>query len=165
VVVRARRPLPPSVIAGRRDSEYSATQPYRIGIAMVLDEAEALVRVPAKIAIDFLRNSHLRDLRAAGHSVQNEAKRFGAPLQIGEDPATILFLIVVGTRISIRHAVPEGGVEQDRSFAGGRRHGLRLARTRGQPTIKCAQRRIAPPDGRGRQPQQCGCPTGRSSGT
>ena len=61
--------------------------------------------------------------------MQNEAKRLGAPLEIGEDTAAILFLIMVGTRIPIGHAVPEGVVEQDRNFAGGRCHGLRLAGT------------------------------------
>lgn len=41
-------------MAGRRDLEHGAHQPHRVGIAMVLDEAEAHVRVSAKIAIDFL---------------------------------------------------------------------------------------------------------------
>src|SRR4051812_4478260 len=59
--------------------------------------------------------------------------------------------------------MPEGVVEQDRNLASGRRHGLCFARTRGQPTIKCSERRIASPDGRSRQPQQRSCPTGRSS--
>jgi hypothetical protein len=107
--------------------------------------------------MNFLRNSHLS---VAWNSLQNEAKRLGAPLQIGEDTAAILFLIVVGTRIPVGHAVPEGVVEQDRNFASGRSHGLRLTRTRGQPTIKCSERRTAPPNGRGRQPQQRSCPTG-----
>src|SRR5437899_9706531 len=49
----AHRTLAPGVIAGRRDLEHGAHQPHRVGIAMVLDEAEAHVRVPAKIAIDF----------------------------------------------------------------------------------------------------------------
>ena len=42
------------LIANRRDLEHGAHQPHRIGIAVVFDEAEAHVRVPAKIAIDFL---------------------------------------------------------------------------------------------------------------
>jgi hypothetical protein len=41
--------------AGR--PEHGAHQPHRIGIAMVLNEANAYVRVPEKITIDFLRNS------------------------------------------------------------------------------------------------------------
>jgi len=101
-------------------------------------------------------------LSVAWNSLQNEAERLGASLQIGEDTATILFLIVVGTRISVGHAMPEGVVEQHRNLASGRRHGLRLSRTRRQPTIECSERRIAPPDGRGRQPQQRRCSTGRS---
>src|SRR5277367_3431604 len=81
---------------------------------------------PSSGAAAFLRNSYLS---VAWNSLQNEAQRLGAPLQIGEDTAAILFLIVVGTRIPVGHAVPEGVVEQDRDFAGGRRHGLCLAGT------------------------------------
>src|SRR5262245_12081569 len=69
----ARRPLTPSVIAGRRDPEHSAHQSHRIGIAMILDEAEAHVRVPAKIAIDFLRNSRFSVSRKG---LQDEIQRF-----------------------------------------------------------------------------------------
>src|SRR5467141_3047384 len=109
--------------------------------------------------IVFLRNSHLS---AEGNRLQNEAQRLGAPLQIGEDTAAILFLILVSTRIPVGHAVPDGIVEQDCDLAGGRRHGLRLSGTRRQPSIERSEGRIAPPDGRGCQPQQCSCPTGRS---
>lgn len=118
---------------------------------MVLDEAEAHVRVPAKIAIDFLRNSRIGILPRNG--LQDEAQRFRPALKIGEDVAAVLLLILVGARVLVAHTVPECVVEQDRDLASGRRHGLRLAGTRGQPTIKCAERRISPPDGRGRQPQ------------
>ena len=71
----------------------------------------------------FLRNSHLG---VAGNSLQNEAERLGAPLEIGEDTTAILFLIVVGTRIPVGHAVPEGVVEQDSNFAGGRSEAFAL---------------------------------------
>jgi len=47
------RAITPGVIAGRRDLEHGTDQPHRIGVAMAFDEAEAHVRVPAKIAIDF----------------------------------------------------------------------------------------------------------------
>lgn len=52
--------------------------------------------------------------------------------------------------------MPEGVVEQDGTFAGGRRHGLRLAGTRRQPSIECSERRFAPPDGRGRHHRRRG---------
>lgn len=52
----ALRTLAPGIIAGRRDLEHGAHQPHRVGIAMVLDEAETHGRVPAKIAIDFSKN-------------------------------------------------------------------------------------------------------------
>lgn len=42
--------IAPGVKAGWRDLEHGAHQPYRIGAAVILDEAEAHVRVPAKIA-------------------------------------------------------------------------------------------------------------------
>src|SRR5689334_22805299 len=63
--------LAPSVIAGRRDLEHSAHQPHRIGIAMVLDEAKAHVRVPAKIAIDFSKMS--RSIRSRSFSSRSRA--------------------------------------------------------------------------------------------
>jgi hypothetical protein len=72
------------------------------------DEDELHVASFAKKAVAFLRNSHLSVTR---NSLQNEAQRLGAPLQIGEDTAAILFLIVVRTRIPVGHAVPEGVVE------------------------------------------------------
>src|SRR3981189_1864928 len=97
----------------------------------------------------FLRNSHLS---AEGNRLQNEAQRLGAPLQIGEDTAAILFLILVSTRIPVGHAVPDGIVEQDCDLAGGRRHGLRLSGTRRQPSIERANGRIPPPPGRGSEP-------------
>jgi hypothetical protein len=85
--------------------------------------------------------------------VQNEAERFGAPPQIGDDTAAILFLVVIGTRIPIGHAVSERVVEQNRNFAGGRRHGLRLAGTQSQPSVECPKRRITPADRGGCEPQ------------
>jgi hypothetical protein len=46
-------------------------QPYRIGITVVLDEAEAHVRVPAKIAIDFFKMS--RSIRSRSFSWRSRA--------------------------------------------------------------------------------------------
>jgi hypothetical protein len=66
----AHRALAPCVITGRGNLEHGAHQPYRISNAMVLDEAEAHVRVPAKIAIDFLRNSRIG---VARNGLQHEA--------------------------------------------------------------------------------------------
>ncbi|MCS3695167.1 hypothetical protein QIH87_48735 (plasmid) [Bradyrhizobium elkanii] len=67
----AQRTPTPSVITGRRDLEHSAHQPHRIGIAMILDEAEAHVRVPAKIAIDFCKMS--RSMRSRSFSSRSRA--------------------------------------------------------------------------------------------
>ena len=64
------RALAPGVIAGRRDLEHGTHQPHRINLAMVLDETEAHVRGPAKIAIDFLRNSRIGVRR---NGLQHEA--------------------------------------------------------------------------------------------
>lgn len=55
----AHRAIAPDVIADTGETSSTAHQPLRIAITMVLDEAEAHARVPAKIAIDFLRNSQL----------------------------------------------------------------------------------------------------------
>lgn len=46
------RAIAPDVIAGRRDLEHGTHQPYRIGLAVVFDEAEVHIQIPAKIAID-----------------------------------------------------------------------------------------------------------------
>jgi hypothetical protein len=67
----ARRAITPGVIASRRDLEHSAHQPHRIGVAVVLNEAEAHVRVPAKIAIDFFKMS--RSMRSRSFSWRNRA--------------------------------------------------------------------------------------------
>src|ERR1700684_3125112 len=67
----ARRTFAPSVIAGRRDLKYGAHHPNRIGLAMVLDEAEAHIRVPAKIAIDFFKMS--RSMRSRSFSSRKRA--------------------------------------------------------------------------------------------
>ena len=55
----ALRARAPGIIAGRRDTEHVAQEPHRIIGAAIFDEAESHVRVPAKIAIDFLRNSRI----------------------------------------------------------------------------------------------------------
>lgn len=75
---------------------------------MVLNEAEAHVRVPAKIAIDFLRNSRIC---VSWNGLQDEAQRFGSPLKVGEYTAAILLLIVVRARILVAHPVPKGVVK------------------------------------------------------
>src|SRR5258705_11653913 len=129
----ALRARAPGIITGRRYLEHLAQDSHRIISAAIFDEAKSHFGTPAKIAIDFLRNSHLS---AEGNRLQNEAQRLGAPLQIGEDTAAILFLILVSTRIPVGHAVPDGIVEQDCDLAGGRRHGLRLSGTRRQPAIE-----------------------------
>src|SRR4051812_39567499 len=67
----AHRPITPGIIAGRRDLEHGAHQPHRIGVAMILDEAEAHVRVPAKIAIDFFKMS--RSIRRRSFSWRSRA--------------------------------------------------------------------------------------------
>lgn len=102
------RAITQSVIASRRDLKHGTNQPHRIGVAVVLNEAEAYVRVPAKIAIDFLRNSRIE---GAWHCLQDEAQRFGPALKVGEDAAAMLLLIVIRAGVSIVHAVPEGVVE------------------------------------------------------
>ena len=94
--------------------------------AAIFNEAESHFGTPAKIAIDFLRNSRIG---AAGNGLQYEAQRLGPPLKVGEDAATVLLLIVVCAGILVAHAVAEGVIEQNRNLAGGRRHCLRLART------------------------------------
>src|SRR6202022_3032606 len=63
---RARLPRAPGVVAGRRDLEHRAQHANRIGVTMILDEAEAHVRVPAKIAIDFFKMS--RSMRSRSFS-------------------------------------------------------------------------------------------------
>src|SRR5438309_9898695 len=67
----AHRTIAPGIIAGRRDLEHGAHQPYRIGIAMILDEAKTHVRVPAKIAIDFFKMS--RSMRSRSFSWRSRA--------------------------------------------------------------------------------------------
>ena len=75
---------------------------------MILDEAKAHVGVPAKIAIDFLRNSRFGLCR---NGLQHEAQRFGPALKVGEDAGAVLLLILVGTRILVAHAMPQRIVE------------------------------------------------------
>jgi hypothetical protein len=75
---------------------------------MILDEAKAYVRVPAKIAIDFLRNSRIG---VPWNGLYQAAQRFGSALKVGEQTAAIFSLILVCTRISVVHAVPQGVVE------------------------------------------------------
>ena len=104
----ALRARAPGIIADRRDPEHLAQDPHRIISAAIFDETESHVRVPAKIAIDFLRNSRIG---VARNGLQYEAERLGPPLKVGEDAVAILLLIVVGARIPVVHAVPEGVVE------------------------------------------------------
>src|SRR6202790_1657966 len=104
----ALRACAPGIIAGRRDLEHVAHDLYRIVGAAIFDEAESHFGTPAKIAIDFLRNSRIGVSR---NGLQYEAPRLGPPLQVGEDAVAILLLIVVGARIPVAHAVPEGVVE------------------------------------------------------
>jgi hypothetical protein len=75
---------------------------------MIFDEAKAHVRLPEKIAIDFLRNSRIAVPR---NRLQYEAERFGPALKVSENALAVLLLIVVGARIPVAHAVPEGVVE------------------------------------------------------
>src|SRR6476659_9129461 len=85
----ALRARAPGIIAGRRDTERVAQDRHRVVGAAIFDEAESHFGAPAKIAIDFLRNNHLS---VAWNSLQNEAQRLGASLQIGDDAAAILLL-------------------------------------------------------------------------
>ena len=72
--LRARAP---GIIAGRRDTEHVAQDRHRIVDAAIFDEAEFHFGTPAKIAIDFLRNSRIG---VAGNGLQHEAQRFRAAL-------------------------------------------------------------------------------------
>jgi hypothetical protein len=90
---RALRARAPGIVAGRRDTEHIAQDLHRIVGTAIFDEAESHFGAPAKIAIDFLRNSRF-GLRRNG--LQHEAQRFGAALKVGEDAGTVLLLIVVG---------------------------------------------------------------------
>jgi hypothetical protein len=60
-------------MAGRRDLEHRPHQPYLITVAVVLDEAETYVRVPAKIAIDFFlkMSRSMRSVREVKPSLSN----------------------------------------------------------------------------------------------
>jgi hypothetical protein len=62
----ALRARAPGIIAGRRYPEHVAQDRYRIVGAAIFDETESHVRVPAKIAIDFLRNSRIGILTRNG---------------------------------------------------------------------------------------------------
>lgn len=63
--------IAPGVKASRRDLEHGTHQPHRIGVAEVFNEAEAHVRVPAKIAIDLFKMS--RSMRNRSFSWRNRA--------------------------------------------------------------------------------------------
>src|SRR3981081_33904 len=69
----ALRARAPSIIAGRRDTENDTHDRHRVAGAAIFDEAEPHVRTPAKIAIDFLRNS----FGILRNGLQHEAQRFG----------------------------------------------------------------------------------------
>src|SRR5882757_8663572 len=100
----ALRARTPGIIAGRRDTERVAQDRHRVVGAAIFDEAESHFGTPAKIAIDFLRNSRIDGAR---NGLQHEAQRFGAPLEVGEDAVAILLLIVIGARIPVAHAMPK----------------------------------------------------------
>jgi hypothetical protein len=117
----ALRARAPSIIAGRRDTEHVAHDRHRVVGAVIFDEAESHFGTPAKIAIDFLRNSRIGVPR---NDLQHAAQRFGPPLKVDENAVAILLLIVVGARIPVAHPVSKCVVEQDRNLAGGRRHRL-----------------------------------------
>src|SRR6202007_106265 len=53
----ALRARAPGIITGWRDLEHVAQDPHRVVGAAIFDEAESHFGTPAKIAIDFLRNS------------------------------------------------------------------------------------------------------------
>src|SRR3982074_2166927 len=103
--LRARAP---GIIAGRRDTEHITHDRHRVIGAAIFDEAKSHFGTPAKITIDFLRNSRIGVPR---NGLQPDASRFGPPPKVGEDTAAILLLILVGTRIPVAHAVPERVVE------------------------------------------------------
>src|ERR1700682_5031842 len=103
-----RRARAPGIIAGRRNTEHITHDRHRVIGAAIFDEAKSHFGTPAKIAIDFLRNSRIGVLR---NGLQYEAQRLGPPLKVGEDAVAILLLIVVGARIPVAHAVPKGVVE------------------------------------------------------
>src|SRR5712691_12503083 len=63
---------------------------------------------PRKLYDGFLRNSRIG---VARNGLQYEAERLGPPLKVGEDAVAILLLIVVGARIPVTHAMPEGVVK------------------------------------------------------
>src|SRR4051794_33831772 len=65
------RAITPSVISGWRDLEHGTHRPHGIDIAVVLNEAETHVRVPAKIAIDFFKMS--RSIRRRSFSWRSRA--------------------------------------------------------------------------------------------
>src|SRR5260370_42188982 len=67
----ALRARAPGIITGRRDPEHVAQDRHRVVDAAIFDEAESHVRTPAKIAIDFLRNSRLGVPR---NGLQDEAQ-------------------------------------------------------------------------------------------
>jgi hypothetical protein len=104
----ALRARAPGIIAGRRDPEHVAHDRHRVVGAAIFNEAESHVRVPAKIAIDFLRNSRIG---GGGNGLQHEAQRLRPALKIGEDAAAVLLLILAGARVLVAHAVPECVVE------------------------------------------------------
>ena len=105
LTLRAR---PPGIISGRRDPEHVAQDRHRIVGTAIFDEAESHFGTPAKIAIDFLRNSRIGVPR---NGLQHEAQRFGPALKVGENAAAILLLVLVGAWIPVAHAVPEGVVK------------------------------------------------------
>ena len=55
----ALRARAPGIIAGRRDTEHVTHDSYRVVGAAIFDEAKSHFGTPAKIAIDFLRNSRI----------------------------------------------------------------------------------------------------------
>src|SRR3984893_1247217 len=83
----ALRARAPGIIAGRRDLEHVAQDRHRVVGTAIFNEAESHFGTPAKIAIDFLRNSRIGVSR---NGLQYEAQRLGPPLKVGEDAVAIL---------------------------------------------------------------------------
>ena len=138
----AQRSLQPRIGSVARDTERPAHPIPRPDSPVLPDEGELHVDSSANWAAAFLRRP-----TSAWQERGCKTKPSGLAhcFRLVESTDTILLLIVVGTRIPVGHAVPQGVIEQGRSFSCGRRHALRFTRTSGQPTVKCADRRIARP--------------------
>jgi len=88
----------------------------------------------------FLRNSPLRRCLLG---LQCVAKLCGTPVQLLDDPVTVLLLIVVRAGIAVIHAIAHRVIKQDRDLARCRGDGLGIADAAGKASIKCSERGIA----------------------